>query len=193
MKTWTNLLCLGAGLLAAPCAFAQNTLRPYVFGLAGAENTPAITASAQSTGGFIPAPPAGGLQSGSAAGGTQSAYGGGGGLEVLLAPHFGVGGDIEGLKPTQTGAKAVGIASGNLFFHFTDTVLADKKFDPFAMVGYSPVFRDFGTNAGSGGLGFNYWFSENKAVFVAGRAILGAQINSVSTKFFEFRVGMAFR
>jgi hypothetical protein len=191
MKTWTNLLCLAAALLAAPGAFAQNKLRLYVFGAAGGENTPAVSASSQTVGGFTPAPLTGSLQSG--AGGTQSAYGGGGGLEVLLAPHLGVGGDIEGIKPTQTGAKAVGIASGTLILHFTDAVLADKKFDPFATGGYSAIFRDFGTNAGSAGLGFNYWFSENKALFVAGRAILGAQINSVSTKFFEFRVGMTFR
>lgn len=189
MKTGTNLLCLAAALLAAPAAFAQNKLRPYVFGTAGGENTPAVLASAQATGGFTPAPATSSLQSG--AGGTQSAYGGGAGLEVLLAHHWGVGGDIEGLKPTQTGA--VGIASGTLILHFTDAVLADRKFDPFATGGYSAVFRDFGTTAGSAGLGFNYWFSENKALFVAGRATLGAQIRSVSTKFFEFRVGVTFR
>jgi hypothetical protein len=189
----TNLLCLAAALLAAPGAFAQNALRPYVFGLAGGENTPSISVSAPSTGGFTPAPSTGGLQSGSAAGGWQSAYGGGGGLEVLLASHFGAGGDLEGLKPTQTGAKAVGIASGNLFYHFTDAVLGDKKFDWFVTGGYSAIFRDFAANAGSVGGGFNYWFSENKALFVAGRAILGAQINSVSTTFLECRVGMTFR
>jgi hypothetical protein len=104
-----------------------------------------------------------------------------------------VGGDIEGLKPTGTGAEAVGVASGNLFIHFTDAVLADKKFDPFVMGGYSAIFRDFGASAGSVGFGFNYWVSENKSLFVAGRGIFGAQINSVSTKFFEVRIGMTFR
>lgn len=189
MKTRMKLICVAAALLAAPAAFAQNTVRPYVFGATGGENTPTVSASSQTVGVTVPASATGSLQSGSGTGGTQSAYGGGVGLEVLLASHFGAGGDIEGLKPTQTGAQAVGIASGNLFLHFTNAVLADKKFDPYVAAGYSVIFRDFGANAGSAGFGFNYWFSENKALFVMGRAIFGAQ----STKFFEVRVGMTFR
>jgi hypothetical protein len=193
MKTVTKLICVAAALLAASGATAQNRLRPYFFGEAGGENTPAISASPQSTGGFTPPPSTGGLQSSSAAGGTQAAYGGGGGIEVLLSSHFGVGGEVEGLKPTQTGAQAVGIASGSLFVHFTNAVLGDKKFDPFVTAGYSAIFRDFGTNAGNVGGGLNYWFSENKALTISGRAVLGAQINSLNTKFFEFRIGMTFR
>jgi hypothetical protein len=121
---------------------------------------------------------------------TVHAYGAGAGGELLLGSHFGVGPELAAFVPGEGKVSngVVGIFSTNGYFH----IGRDKRFDPFATVGYSLVFRDFTTNGGNFGVGMNYWFHQNLGLLVEGRDHV-APVRGTTTHYWEIRIGLTFR
>ena len=145
--------------------------------------TSLTSVAAQSSHGYIFFAP-GGV---SVAGQTNSSVQFGGGGELLFAKGLGVGAELGGISPTGNLGGAVGVASGNAYYHFG----SDRKIDPYITGGYSLFFRGNSANSGNFGIGVNLWLWRSLGMKVEFRDHV-ASPGGVTAHWWGGRVGLNF-
>jgi hypothetical protein len=127
---------------------------------------------------------AGGLTSG---GNTSFRAGLGGGGEIAIGKGFSAGPELGFIAP-RTGRfrdTVMGLGALNGYYHFRPD--SRVKFDPYASMGYSVLFRDGHVNLFNYGGGLTYWVREDLGFRTEFRDRTGSGIH-----LWSFRVGVSF-
>ena len=123
----------------------------------------------------------------SVAGQTDSTFQFGGGGELLLARGLGLGAELGGLSPSGNLGGAVGLVSGNAYYHFG----SKRRIDPYFTGGYSLFFRGNTANAANFGFGVNLWLWQSLGLKVEFRDHV-ASPGGVTAHWWGLRLGLNF-
>ena len=111
----------------------------------------------------------------------------GGGGEGFIHKGLAAGGDITYLFPNTSFGNGIGIASGNLSYHFQG-LDSNRRWIPFVTGGYSLGFRSGTTGLVNYGGGVTYWFRPRWGARLEVRNHQNPGVSVVA-----FRFGLSFR